>query len=54
MKYPKFITNNSCIGIICPSDIATRRFLPAVNQIQEIEFAGVAVNTAEERYGNNK
>lgn len=41
------------IGIICPSDIATRRFLPAVSQIQEIEFVGVAINTAEERYGNN-
>lgn len=39
------------LGIICPSEIAYRRFLPALNTIDEIEFAGVAVNTPKERYG---
>lgn len=42
------------MGIICPSDIATRRFLPAVTTIDNIEFCGVAVNSVEERYGSNK
>ena len=41
------------IGVLCPSDIASRRFLPAVASIDEIEFVGVAVNAAEERYGDN-
>lgn len=40
------------LGIICPSDIAARRFLPAVSAIDDIEFVGVAVNSAEERYGS--
>ena len=39
------------LGIICPSEIAFRRFLPALETIDEVEFSGVAVNTAEERYG---
>lgn len=39
------------IGIICPSDIATRRFLPALSAIDNVEFCGVAVNSADERYG---
>ena len=42
------------IGIICPSDIANRRFLPAAMKIDDIEFVGVGVNTAEERYGENQ
>lgn len=31
------------IGIICPSDIAFRRFLPALKQCGQFQFAGVAV-----------
>ena len=36
------------IGIICPSEIAFRRFLPSLKQVEGIEYAGVAVaNEAE-------
>lgn len=31
------------IGVICPSDIAQRRFLPALSGIDDFTFAGVAV-----------
>ncbi len=31
------------IGVICPSEIAFRRFLPALSQCKEFGFAGVAV-----------
>ena len=31
------------IGVICPSEIAFRRFLPALSQCNDIGFAGVAV-----------
>lgn len=36
------------IGIICPSEIAFRRFMPAVNQCDNFEYVGVAVANAEE------
>lgn len=36
------------IGIICPSEIAYRRFLPSLMRVDECEFAGVAVATAED------
>ena len=39
------------ISIICPSDIAMRRFLPALEQTEGLEFAGVGVYTAGERFG---
>ena len=35
--------NKVRIGIICPSEIALRRFLPALKLRSEFEFAGVAV-----------
>ncbi|MBR0343406.1 MAG: Gfo/Idh/MocA family oxidoreductase [Oscillospiraceae bacterium] len=41
------------IGITCPSEIANRRFLPAVTGMEDIEYVGVGVNTAEERYGDD-
>ena len=31
------------IGVICPSEIAFRRFLPALLQFRELDFAGVAI-----------
>ena len=31
------------LGIICPSEIAVRRFLPALKQCVDFQFAGVAV-----------
>ncbi len=39
------------LGIICPAEIALRRFLPAIKNIEGLEFVGVAVNTPKERYG---
>ncbi len=41
------------IGIICPSEIAHRRFLPAVHANGNINFIGVGVNSINERYGSN-
>ncbi len=31
------------IGIVCPSDIAIRRFLPALKKTKDFEFFGVAI-----------
>jgi hypothetical protein len=36
------------IGVICPSEIAFRRFLPSLKKVDSFEFAGVAVATAAE------
>lgn len=41
------------IGIICPSEIAYRRFLPALERIEDAVFVGVGVNTPRERYGSD-
>lgn len=41
------------IGIICPSEIAFRRFMPALKQTTEIEYVGVAYATPEEWFGEN-
>lgn len=40
------------IGIICPSEIALRRFMPALQQCDVFEFAGLGVFTKEERFGD--
>ena len=40
------------IGIICPSEIAFRRFLPALKKT-EIEYVGVAYATLNEWFGEN-
>jgi predicted dehydrogenase len=42
------------IGIISPSDIAIRRFLPALELSKQFEFSGVAIANADEWYLNNK
>lgn len=39
------------IGIICPSEIAFRRFLPSLVKSNEMEYVGVAVASAEEWAG---
>ncbi|MFZ4414139.1 MAG: Gfo/Idh/MocA family protein [Bacteroidales bacterium] len=39
------------IGIICPSEIAFRRFLPALSKVQGLIFAGVAISTEKEWTG---
>ena len=40
------------IGVICPADIALRRFMPALRLCDDLEFAGVGVYTKEERLKN--
>lgn len=42
------------IGIICPSEIAFRRFLPSLKRVEEFEFAGVAIASPEEWAGDGK
>ena len=42
------------VGIICPSEIAFRRFLPSLQKVSEFEFAGVAIASAEEWAGDGK
>jgi len=39
------------IGIICPSEIALRRFMPALNLIHDFEFMGVAIADKSEWIG---
>lgn len=40
--------NKYRIGIICPSEIAFRRFLPSLHKVENFEFAGVAIANATE------
>ena len=40
------------LGIICPSEIAIRRFMPALQQCDGLDFVGIAVYTKTERYGS--
>lgn len=40
------------IGVICPSDIATRRFMPALMSIPNFSFGGIGVVSTEEWEGN--
>lgn len=39
------------IGIICPSEIALRRFMPALSKIEDIEFEGLGICAREDIYG---
>lgn len=39
------------IGVICPSEIAIRRFMPALQQCDDLTFAGIGVFSKEERFG---
>lgn len=41
------------IGIISPSDIALRRFLPALSKLKEIKFIGVAISSGNEWTGSD-
>lgn len=41
------------IGIICPSEIAFRRFMPALMQNDKFTFAGIGIAAAEEWYGKD-
>jgi dTDP-3,4-didehydro-2,6-dideoxy-alpha-D-glucose 3-reductase len=39
------------IGILCPSEIAFRRFLPSLQRVKEFTFVGVAIASPEEWAG---
>ena len=39
------------IGVICPSEIAFRRFMPALSSLDTFEFAGIAIASANEWSG---
>lgn len=41
------------IGIICPSEIAFRRFMPALEKSSEFEYAGIAYANKEEWFGES-
>lgn len=41
------------IGIICPSEIAIRRFMPALQNVKNFEFTGVGVCSSYERFGKH-
>ena len=42
------------VGIICPSEIAFRRFLPSLQKVSEFTFAGVAIASPEEWAGDGR
>lgn len=39
------------IGVICPSEIALRRFMPALQSFEDVKFIGIGVSSVEERFG---
>lgn len=41
------------LGVLCPAEIALRRFMPALKNSSGFEFAGIGVYRAEERFGLN-
>ena len=45
--------NKVRIGIICPSEIAFRRFMPAIQKCENAEYIGVAHANADEWFGDN-
>lgn len=42
------------IGVICPSEIAFRRFLPALKKNENFEYIGVAIANKQEWFGEKK
>lgn len=40
------------IAVLCPSDIAFRRFMPSLTKIRHLSYAGIGISTPAERYGN--
>lgn len=42
------------VGIICPSEIAFRRFLPSLKRVEKFQFVGVAIASPEEWAGEGK
>lgn len=41
------------IGVLCPSDIAFRRFLPSLKKAADFQYVGVAVASPEEWFGDD-
>jgi len=41
------------IGVICPSEIAFRRFLPSLQQAEGFQYIGVAIASPHEWFGEN-
>lgn len=41
------------VGVICPSEIAFRRFLPSLKRVEEFEYVGVAIASPEEWAGRD-
>lgn len=41
------------IAVLCPSEIAIRRFMPAVKNLPNLRYIGVGVNSIKERYSEN-
>lgn len=39
------------VGIVCPSEIALKRFLPALSKLSDFKFVGVATATIDEWFG---
>lgn len=42
------------LAVLCPSEIAIRRFMPAIKKFKNIDFVGVGVNSPDERFGSVK
>lgn len=40
------------IGVICPSEIAFRRFLPSLQQAEDFQYVGVAIASPQEWFGD--
>lgn len=40
------------IGVICPAEIAFRRFMPALSRCEQFEYVGIASADEEEWFGN--
>lgn len=41
------------LGVLCPSEIAFRRFMPAIKQLENFEYAGLAAATEREFFGTD-
>ncbi len=41
------------IAVLCPSEIAMRRFMPAMEYLPNLRYIGVGVNSIKERYSGN-
>lgn len=42
------------LGVLCPAEIAARRFMPAVKQVSCMEYVGLAMYSSAERFVDSK